>query len=312
MPLPSADPRAPVRRELGYRVFGGGFDYLLHLRPAEWPIMAAHTALGSVLAIGWAGLVDADLTLPVLGLLLWVVCLNGGTLAINSAFDRDTEDVAYLRAPPTPPRYLFAFGLSLMAVGLAGAALLPQGYLVAYAICLVMSIAYSVPPLRLKGVAGADWFINLWGFGALTPFAGWAATGQAVTPAGVAILLGFGALFASFYPLTQLYQLDADRARGDRTLATVLGVHRSLDLALLAGVVAFGLFGLGGVRSGWPVAGLLTRWSLLGSGAVVWLAGIVDWRWRGDRLSPKDHQWRMYLALAAWAGVDLVILGCFA
>ena len=310
--MPSAEPRAPVRREFGYRLLGDGFDYLLHMRPAEWPVMAAHTALGSVLAIGWAGLGDSDLTLPILGLALWVVCLNGGTLAINSAFDRDTDDVAYLRAPPPPPRYLFAFGLSLMAVGLAGATLLPRGYLAAYATCLAMSIAYSVPPLRLKGVAGADWFINLWGFGALTPYAGWAATGHAVTPTGVAILLGFGALFASFYPLTQLYQLDADRARGDRTLATVLGVHRSLELALLSGMVAFGLFGLAGLRSGWLEPGLLARWGLLASGALVWLVGLIDWRRRGDRLSPKDHQRRMYLALAAWAGVDLVILGCFA
>ena len=41
-----------------------------------------------------------------LGLVLWVVCLNGGTLALNSAFDRDEGDIAYLRRPPLPPRHL--------------------------------------------------------------------------------------------------------------------------------------------------------------------------------------------------------------
>ena len=42
-------------REAGYRLFGRRFDYLLHLRPAEWPIMAAHTAVGYFLAVGLAG-----------------------------------------------------------------------------------------------------------------------------------------------------------------------------------------------------------------------------------------------------------------
>ena len=39
-------------RRLGYRLFGSAFDYILHLRPAEWPIMAGHTALGWLLATG--------------------------------------------------------------------------------------------------------------------------------------------------------------------------------------------------------------------------------------------------------------------
>jgi hypothetical protein len=40
-------------RRLGYRALPGDtFSYLLHLRPREWPIMAAHTALGFVLAVG--------------------------------------------------------------------------------------------------------------------------------------------------------------------------------------------------------------------------------------------------------------------
>ena len=37
--------RAQGGRTLGYRVLGPAFDYLLHLRPAEWPVIAAHTAL---------------------------------------------------------------------------------------------------------------------------------------------------------------------------------------------------------------------------------------------------------------------------
>src|SRR2546423_5107305 len=43
-------------RRWGYRVLPGDFySYILHMRPAEWPIMAGHTLLGYVLAGGVGG-----------------------------------------------------------------------------------------------------------------------------------------------------------------------------------------------------------------------------------------------------------------
>ena len=110
-----------------------------------------------------------------------MVCLNGGTLALNSAFDRDEGDIAYLRRPPPPPRCLAGVRPRADA-GRAGSrrSRCRAAYRVAYAVCLVLSVLYSVPPLRLKAVAGADWVINMWGFGTLTPYAGWAATGLPV------------------------------------------------------------------------------------------------------------------------------------
>src|SRR5688500_5260054 len=89
-------------RRLGYRLLpGDGFSYILHLRPREWPIMAAHTALGFMLAVGVMGAVTSEWRGRLgLALALWVIFLNGGTLAINSAFDRDSGDIGYLDAPP--------------------------------------------------------------------------------------------------------------------------------------------------------------------------------------------------------------------
>ena len=60
-------------RAAGYRLVGRKLDYLLHLRPAEWPIMAAHTTLGYLLAVGLAGADGEHLGRGLLGLLLWVV-----------------------------------------------------------------------------------------------------------------------------------------------------------------------------------------------------------------------------------------------
>jgi 4-hydroxybenzoate polyprenyltransferase len=300
---------SPVRAT-GYRMLGRRLDYVLHLRPAEWPIMAAHTAVGYLLAVGLAGAAAGTRLAPALvGLALWVVCLNGGTLALNSAFDRDEGDVAYLRRPPAPPRHLAAFAIGLMGAGQILALRLPAPYAVAYAVCFVLSLAYSVPPLRLKAVAGADWIINMWGFGTLTPYAGWAATGLPLDAARGLVLLAFGPLFAALYPLTQLYQLEDDSRRGDRTLACVLGVRKSLSAALGAAALAFALFAAAGLRAGWRAGGGdLWRWAGLALALIAWAAVLIPWRRGWAALHPQDHQRGMYRALGAWAVTDLVVV----
>ena len=297
-------------RDTGYRLLGRKLDYLLHLRPAEWPIMAAHTAVGYLLAVGLAGAAAGERLAPaLLGIGLWVVCLNGGTLALNSAFDRDEGDIAYLHDPPLPPRHLAGFSATLMALGQLLALSLGAPYAIAYAICFVLSLAYSVPPLRLKAVAGADWIINMWGFGTLTPYAGWAATGQPLDAARGLVLLAFCPLFAALYPLTQLYQLEEDTRRGDRTLACVLGVRRSLTAAILAAAVAFALFAAAGVRAGWRLSGAdLARWAGIAVALGAWTAVLLPWRARSSVLEPADHQRGMYRALGAWAVTDLLVV----
>jgi 4-hydroxybenzoate polyprenyltransferase len=292
-------------RQLGYRLFGSRFDYLLHTRPLEWPIVAAHTTLGYLLAVGLYGAAHGRrLGSAVLGILLWVVCLNGGTLALNSAYDRDEGDIAYLRRPPPPPVHLAGFGLGLMSLGLALAFLLPLEYRLAYGVCLVLSWLYSTPPVRLKSVAGADWIINMIGFGTLTPYAGWAATGVQLSVDGGVILVAFCPLFAALYPLTQIYQFEEDARRGDRTLARALGVPGSLVVSGAAVALAFIGFSLGGAAAGWEVEDSW-RWLCLVAAAGAWLIVLVPWYRSRDAMSPQEHQLGMYRALVAWAVTDV-------
>jgi 4-hydroxybenzoate polyprenyltransferase len=292
----------PARRAL-HPVLGPALPWLLHLRPAEWPVMAGHTALGWVLA---AGLRVPDGT-AMLGLFAWVVCLNGGTLALNSAFDRDEGDVAYLRRPPRPPRGLAAGAIVLMLAGLALTWGFPAPWQWLYGTCVVMSVAYSMPPLRLKAVGGADWVINMVGFGTLTPWAGWAITGRPFGLADAVLLGAFCPLFAAFYPLTQLYQMDQDRARGDRTLVLRLGARRALAVALLAAATAFAMIVAAAILAGWSTdVGL--RWAALGIAALAWIAVLIPWYQDGTGWSTREHQRGMYHALGAWALTDVAVL----
>ena len=294
-------------RRWGYRLLPGElFSYILHTRPAEWPIMAGHTLLGYVLAVGLGGAARGERLLPALGaLVIWVVFLNGGTLAINSVFDKDEGDIGYLNAPPPLPRHLLAFSGALLAGGQLLAFALPAAFRIDYGICFALSLLYSVPPFRFKAVAGVDWLINMWGFGTLTPFAAWAATGRPLDAGHALVLLAFCPLFAGLYPLTQLYQLEEDRRRGDRTFALLLGMRASLAVAIACIVLAFALFG-------WAAVLLPVRAWLLVVPLLAWLAVLVPWYRRRDALPPAGHQRGMYRALAAWALTDLVVLLVFA
>jgi 4-hydroxybenzoate polyprenyltransferase len=298
-------------RALGYRLLGRRFDYVLHLRPAEWPILAVHFLTGSALAVGLRSVASGRVGWPlVAGTLAFVVGLNGGTLALNSAFDRDEGDVAYLRRPPTPPPGLALFGLGLMLAGLGVAARLPRPYLIAYGLCAVLSVLYSVPPIRLKALGGVDWIVNMVGFGLLTPFAGWSVTGSRLTLTGRILLLSFAALFGALYPLTQLYQLDEDRRRGDRTLACLLGLDASLALALVMGAIAFTGFLLAGTMSDW--AHDPARWIVVFVALAGWGAVLLPWWRRRGMMDSRDHQAGMHRALVAWAITDLAVLFAWA
>jgi lycopene elongase/hydratase (dihydrobisanhydrobacterioruberin-forming) len=295
-------------RQAGYRLLGRRLDYLLHTRPVEWPIVAVHTAVGYLLAVGVENAARSDRLAPaILGVVLWVVCLNGGTLAFNSAYDRDEGDIAYLRRPPPPPAGLAVFGIGLMVLGLTGSFALPLEYRVVYALCLGLSILYSAPPFRLKAVPGADWIINMWGFGTLTPYAGWAATGLPLGTVGRLVLLGFCPLFAALYPLTQLYQVEEDARRGDRTFALWLGMRRSLLVALSAAALAFGFFALAALQSRWDAAHQW-RWALLGLAALGWGLVLIPWLQGLGHMTNREHQRGMYRALLAWAVTDLAVV----
>ena len=175
----------------------------------------------------------------------------------------------------------------------------------AYAVCFVLSLAYSVPPLRLKAVAGADWLINMWGFGTLTPPRDGRRPGVPIDPARGLVLLAFCPLFAALYPLTQIYQVEEDTRRGDRTLACVLGVRRSLSRRARRGRRwrsrsssrrAFGPDG--GCGGAGPLAvGRAAAWR-----SSCWAAVLLPWRRRWPRLAPADHQRGMYRALGGMGG----------
>ncbi len=290
---------------------------LRFLRPRQWPILSCQLAVGVLAAPAAAlgtGAAAPRWELLALAWAVWVPGLNGGTLAFNSAHDRDTEDIAYLRSPPPPPSWLAAAAIATMLAALAGGLVLGLGFAAVTAGCVLLSLLYSHPRTRWKGVPGLDLAVNMVGYGAGTTLAGllagqaaWRSPAPPDTPSWL-LVAAFALLFGSFYPLSQLYQLDADRRRGDRTLASALGARRALVLAIALGAAAAPLFLAAASR--WrsdAAASPAVIWCLTAAlGA--WLLHLAWWLARAPRLTPRAHEQGMYRALLLWAGVDAALL----
>lgn len=277
--------------------------YIIHMRPRSWAIVAGHMTVGFAVAFGnniiSGSLATGDWLRFAGALIIWTVFLNGGTLALNTAHDKDEGDIGYLSNPPPIPRHLSNFGTLILTAGLVLSTMVGWKFMAIYAVCYCMSILYSVPPIRLKSRAGFDVLINSTGYGMLTFLAGFAASNLPIQLHAWIAGAGYFLLFTGFYPLTQLYQNEEDMRHGDITLSGALGRKRVLSLALGAVIAAFTAMAI----HVW-FAGLGTRTLILLGAFLAWMAVIIPWRLRTERYPEKKG---MYRALKAWGLTDLAI-----
>ncbi len=304
-------------RTLGRKLFGSSFDYILFLRLRQWPILTFQLMVGilaapsvfaaisqrSFEALSWTGLVIAWFA--------WVVCLNGGTLAFNSAYDHDENDIAYLARPPPPPRHLATFSFILMVTGAVLAFLITPVFGLVTGGCVIMSVLYSHDAFRWKSIPGGDLGINMVGYGGCTTLSG-IVVGQAVLgaapinpdQAGCLLIAGFGLLFGSFYPLTQIYQVDTDSSRGDLTLVAAIGIRKALTLAIVFGIAA-SIFLMGAAWM-WNYSYGMTLPLL--AALIIWIAMLAIWHRKSAGMDAAAHEKGMYIALTIWALIDLFVL----
>ena len=159
--------------------------------------------------------------------------------AFNSAYDKDEGPIGGLEAPPPVPEGLLGFSVWLGAVGVVLALPAGSAFIVCYALAAGWTAAYSHPATRWKAGPVSSALAIALGQGVIGFAAGWAAAVQLELNFAFAAGAVSAALTAiGLYPLTQVYQVEEDRARGDRTLAVSLGAAPALrlgSLCLLAG-----------------------------------------------------------------------------
>jgi 1,4-dihydroxy-2-naphthoate octaprenyltransferase len=200
------------------------------------------------------------------------VFLYGGATAFNSVYDRDIGPVGGLRHPPPVDPLLLPWSLGILFSGILLCLVRPRTA-VLYLAILLLALAYSHPAVRLKARPWPSVFTIAIGQGVFPFIAGWLATPEPGADWPLVVLAAASAAFVAiaFYPLTQLYQVEEDRLRGDRTIAVELGADRSFLLSTLLLIAAAALtVGAVARKFGVGEAGIVLVFYLGLGGAVQW------------------------------------------
>jgi 4-hydroxybenzoate polyprenyltransferase len=232
--------------------------------------------------------------------------LYGGTTAFNSYYDKDGGPVGGMMHPPPVERSLLVFSLVFQALGLPLALLVDTSFVLAWLVLFGVFAAYSHPAIRLKANPAYALVAIALGQGGLGFALGWLVVRPEWRSLSEWSTL-FGILTTSLvvtglYIVTQSYQTQEDRARGDRTLPVLLGTKVALFLAS-------GILGLGGALI---ITGLGLRFSWFWSaGLAVLFAGVgtwlMVWAHRFDE-TQVSHNFMTAMRIATTSSVGLSLL----
>ena len=142
----------------------------------------------------------------------------------NSYMDRDTGSIGGIKNPMQPTKQLFYITLLLDAVGILLSCLISKWFVAGIILYILASKAYSYRGIRLKKYPVIGFLTVIIFQGAGTFFLVYHGSSLDKTlqipPAG---LIAAALLIGGFYPLTQIYQHNQDKADGVTTLSMLLG-----------------------------------------------------------------------------------------
>jgi 1,4-dihydroxy-2-naphthoate polyprenyltransferase len=144
----------------------------------------------------------------------------------NSYMDRDEGSIGGLKSPLPPTRQLLYASLAMDILALALGFLVGYYFVVAAAIYIIASRAYSARSIRLKKFPVIGYLTVVICQGALVFYMVY----QGAYPIWISWAPTLGMICASlliggFYPLTQIYQHEADAKDGVRTISAMLGIR---------------------------------------------------------------------------------------
>lgn len=271
-------------------------ELFLHLR-LHWQVMLSPLFL-------WGFLLSGARINPRFWVVFFIfhVLFYGGATALNSYYDRDEGPIGGLWSPPQVTRDLQIFSVAVQVIGLV---LIFFISLPLFGLSLVMGAvgnAYSHPAIRLKSRPWSSLLsVSIFqGMGGTA--AGWLCGAEDWTTLlllkAMLAMLSASLVITGFYPLTQIYQREQDRRKGDITFAVHWG-ERCFPLAITCFTCAAVL--MGGLI--WRYFGLWEALIVV-SGLIALAAFIALWWRRYD----DGHVRANYLRMM---GVGYVMTGGF-
>ncbi len=179
----------------------------------------------------------AVLTFIILHLLVYPAS-NG----YNSYMDRDETSIGGIAKPLQPTVQLFYTTIVLDVSAIALSLFVGVLFAAAIVVYIIFSRLYSYRNIRLKRFPVIGYLTVVLNQGALTFWMIYVAANRmpaAVFPVIACVSATF--LIGGFYPITQIYQHEADRKDGVKTISMLLGIRGTFIWCAVMYAIAFGL-----------------------------------------------------------------------
>jgi len=202
------------------------FHFSLFLMPVYW------FALSQVVNKNW---VDAALIFCILHLLVYPAS-NG----YNSYMDRDETSIGGIKNPLQPTKQLFYTTVVMDIAAILLSTLISIYFVAGIAAYILASRAYSNRKIRLKKYPAVGYLTVIIFQGAVTFFLvyhGSHAEKSLNIPKEA--MLASSLLIGGFYPLTQIYQHEADLKDGVKTISYILGYRGTFIFTGIIYLLAF-------------------------------------------------------------------------
>lgn len=145
----------------------------------------------------------------------------------NSYMDQDESSIGGIENPPKPTKQLFYVSIIFDIIGLCLSLLVSYNFFLNIIVYILVSRAYSFRKIRLKKFPILGFLTVVFFQGAFTfwmVYSGISKNEIELNNKTMFVLAACLFLIGGVYPLTQVYQHQADKANGDITISYKLGV----------------------------------------------------------------------------------------
>lgn len=160
----------------------------------------------------------------------------------NSYMDRDEGSIGGIKTPLQPTRQLFWVSVTMDIMAIIASFFISYWFVICIIAYILASRAYSYRGIRLKKYPVMGYLTVVIFQGSVTFFMVYHGSELnntlAVPPAGIAAA---GLLIGGFYPLTQIYQHEADKKDGVRTISAMLGYRGTFIFTAIIYTLAMSL-----------------------------------------------------------------------
>jgi 1,4-dihydroxy-2-naphthoate octaprenyltransferase len=160
----------------------------------------------------------------------------------NSYMDRDEGSIGGIKNPLQPTRQLFIVSVIMDIIAILLSLFISYWFVICIIAYILASRAYSYRGIRLKKYPFIGYMTVVLFQGSVTFFMVYHGSDinktLAVPPAGMAAA---GLLIGGFYPLTQIYQHEADKKDGVKTISAMLGYRGTFIFTAIIYTLAMSL-----------------------------------------------------------------------